>query len=440
MLLALAALAMASGTADIELLPPLASEVVPGVPETASTVRGMVRANVGLQYQLDPLVASEEGTEFGAVVHHRVGGFVAAQFTPARRVSLDIAIPLAAQFGNQVGYLSGDGAGLQDPALGVNFALQSSDGSDLGLRVALSAPIGAKEKWLGDAGVRGTVALNGRVGQKVIAGWALGANIRDASNQDEFLALGTEFWLNAGVRIPVGDVEPLVFVAGRTALRGVVDGSPTFTIEPGIGARYNLSETLALQGTVGRGVTKGYGATDFRGRITLTWRKPPAPEIPPIVQVIEIEEPPDELVIQFEPEPEPEPPPPPPRVEIPQQVVFGVNDDLIPPAMRVKIDEVAATMLVNKNVDHVVIEGRASDEASFEYNYALSERRARAVFEALVKKGIHPDRLSYRAMGEVRAGGTADPNDRIVTFEVTRYADTPPERAPVATPWNGADQ
>lgn len=438
MLIALAALAMASGTADIELLPPLASEVVPGVPETASHIRGMVRANVGLQYQLDPLVASEEGDEFGAVVHHRVGGFVAVQFTPAKRVAFDVAIPLAAQFGNQVGYLSGDGVGLQDPVFGVSFGLQQSEGSDLGLRVALSAPLGADEMWLGDAGVRGTVALNGRIGTKVVAGWALGANIRDASNQDEFLALGTEFWLNAGVRIPVGAVEPLLFVAGRTALRGVVDGSPTFTIEPGIGARYNLTKQLALQGTVGRGVTKGYGAGDFRGRVTLTLRKAPPDELPPVVQVIEIEEPPDELVIQFQPEPEPLPPVAPPRVEIPQQVVFGINDDLIPPAMLVKIDEVAVTMLINKTVDHVVIEGRASDEASFEYNYALSERRARAVFEALVKKGIHPDRLSYRAMGEVRAGGVADPQDRIVTFEVTRYADTPAERAPVATPWNGA--
>lgn len=437
MLLALATLAMAGGDADIELLPSLASEVVPGVPENASWTRGTVRANLAVQYELNPLVASEEDVEFGSVIKHRVGSYLAVQVTPAKRVALDLALPIAAQFGSDVGYLSGDGFGLGDAVLGVNLGIQNSDASDIGLRVGIHVPTSTKEKWTGERGVRGTASLSGRVGTSIVAGWSIGGTFRDATNKDEFLALGTELFFSAGIRVPVGIVEPLVFAAGRTSTRGVVDGSSTFAIEPGAGARVNVSDQWALMGTVGRGVTKGYGATDLRARLTVTFRKAPADDIPPIVEVINIPDPPDELDIVFEPEPEPEPPPAPPTVQITQQIQFPLNRDVIPPAMATQIDEVAAMMLVNQNIDHVVIEGRASDEASYSYNYDLSERRAQAVFQALVKKGIHPDRLSYRAMGEVRATGSADPNDRIVTFEVTRYVPTPTQRAPVAKPWNG---
>jgi protein TonB len=38
----------------------------------------------------------------------------------------------------------------------------------------------------------------------------------------------------------------------------------------------------------------------------------------------------------------------------------------------------------------VVIEGHASQEGSFEYNYTLSAERARAIYEALVLRGVHP--------------------------------------------------
>lgn len=439
MLPALVSLALAGGSADIELLPSLAAEVVPGVPENPTGEGGIIRANVGLQYELDPLVASEEDVEFGSVVKHRVGGWFAAQFTASRRVSLDIAIPLAGNFGSEVSYLSGDGFGLADPSIGVNVGFLQKESVDLGMRVALMAPIGTKEMWLGDAGVRGSVSLNGRVGETVVAGWSLGANIRDNSAAGEYLAVGTEVFGNLGVRVPAGNVEPLVYVATRAGFRGVVDGSPTFSIEPGAGARINVGEQWAIMGTVGRGVTKGYGAPDFRGRVTLTWRKPPAPEEIAIVEVVDIPDPPEDIPdIVFEPDPEPEPPPPPPpRVTIDQKVRFELNDDTIPDAMRVKIDEVAAALLVNPTIDHVVIEGRASDEAGFEYNYELSERRAKAVFEALLRKGIHPDRLSYRAMGEVRATGEGVADDRVVTFEVTRYTDAPAERSPVALPWSG---
>ena len=58
--------------------------------------------------------------------------------------------------------------------------------------------------------------------------------------------------------------------------------------------------------------------------------------------------------------------------------------------------------LINEDIKigHIVIEGHASEEGSFEYNYDLSNLRARAIFKALVQSGVHPDRISHRGYGE----------------------------------------
>ena len=50
----------------------------------------------------------------------------------------------------------------------------------------------------------------------------------------------------------------------------------------------------------------------------------------------------------------------------------------------------------------VEIAGHASAEGSFEYNAALSLKRAMAVRDYLIKKGISPDRLIARGYSESR--------------------------------------
>ena len=58
--------------------------------------------------------------------------------------------------------------------------------------------------------------------------------------------------------------------------------------------------------------------------------------------------------------------------------------------------------LINEDIQigHLVIEGHASEEGSYGYNYDLSNLRARAIYRALVEAGVHPDRLSHRGYGE----------------------------------------
>ncbi len=50
----------------------------------------------------------------------------------------------------------------------------------------------------------------------------------------------------------------------------------------------------------------------------------------------------------------------------------------------------------------ICISGYASDKGTEEYNQALSERRANSVRDALIKGGIHPDRLTVVGYGKTR--------------------------------------
>lgn len=65
------------------------------------------------------------------------------------------------------------------------------------------------------------------------------------------------------------------------------------------------------------------------------------------------------------------------------------------------LQAVADILNEHAEIEHVVIEGHASVEGSFEYNYELSNERARSIWKELMGYGVHPSRISYRGMGEV---------------------------------------
>ena len=62
------------------------------------------------------------------------------------------------------------------------------------------------------------------------------------------------------------------------------------------------------------------------------------------------------------------------------------------------LDYVAQIINDDIKIGHLVIEGHASEEGEYKYNYDLSNLRARAIYKALVDAGVHPDRMSYRGL------------------------------------------
>ncbi len=113
-------------------------------------------------------------------------------------------------------------------------------------------------------------------------------------------------------------------------------------------------------------------------------------------------------VVQQAPEPAPAPAAlapvqaPPPviqRITLNTDVLFEFNKAQLRPGAHEKLDELAQTMQ-GAEVDRIVAIGHADRIASENYNKDLSERRAEAVKQYLVQKGVDPQRVQAEGRGE----------------------------------------
>lgn len=102
------------------------------------------------------------------------------------------------------------------------------------------------------------------------------------------------------------------------------------------------------------------------------------------------------------PTPKPAPPPPSPPARQPisyHSGYFAFDKSDLKPETRVELDRVAEIM--QNNPDAVLeLQGHTDSIGSEEYNKALSDRRAEAVFDYLKSKGINQKRLKKMSLGE----------------------------------------
>jgi outer membrane protein OmpA-like peptidoglycan-associated protein len=109
----------------------------------------------------------------------------------------------------------------------------------------------------------------------------------------------------------------------------------------------------------------------------------------------------------------PPPPPPPPKEEhakivenkivIDEKIQFEYDKAIILPVSFGILDDVVKVMQDNPKVKKVRVEGHASDEGhgpmGNQYNKALSDKRAHAVMDYLVSKGVDRSRLEAHGYG-----------------------------------------
>ena len=133
-------------------------------------------------------------------------------------------------------------------------------------------------------------------------------------------------------------------------------------------------------------------------------------------------------------------------IEIKEPILFEFGTPVIRDVSYPTLKSVAAILQAYGQIDHLLIEGHASEEGSFEYNYNLSTSRAQAVFNKLIEFGVHPDRLSYRGMGEtvpVVQGESEEAlaANRRVEFDIIKLLDplAPIPKYPdtIKLPWSG---
>lgn len=88
------------------------------------------------------------------------------------------------------------------------------------------------------------------------------------------------------------------------------------------------------------------------------------------------------------------------------------------------LDEVTRTFQASPEVRLVLIEGHSNAPGALRYNQKLSEARASAVREALIGRGVAPERLVAFGYGETRPPTPDQPHNRRVVFRVVE-ADRP---------------
>ncbi|MFE1747303.1 OmpA family protein [Coleofasciculus sp. H7-2] len=105
---------------------------------------------------------------------------------------------------------------------------------------------------------------------------------------------------------------------------------------------------------------------------------------------------PDPPVVQVPPE---EPPPEPIRIQVPTNVHFALDKATISPESARVLDRIAEVLQANPPIV-IELRGHTDPRASDAYNLDLSNRRAIAVRNYLLRQGIAPERMTIRALGE----------------------------------------
>ncbi len=104
----------------------------------------------------------------------------------------------------------------------------------------------------------------------------------------------------------------------------------------------------------------------------------------------------------------PPPPPPPPKVVKPTvevvtlqgKVLFAVNSAKLSPDGKKALDEVVERLRTFDKVKSIVITGHTDSTGSAAYNQKLSERRANAVRDYLISRGVNPALITAIGKGE----------------------------------------
>jgi len=462
--LGLAPSAHAQGySTDLELVRPVFSHKgLPGIDTPVMAAQPTLRTGLMYQYERDPLILYQFGQEVGgegngAVVKDRnyVALGVSYDFTPA--VGARLILPMAMHGGSDVPELEADGFGIEDASIGVRFRALQVGGFSLGARADFTAPIGTKESFHGEQGLR--------TGAGLLAMFETGplsvmfdSNLMTRSKEElaEDWTNSTQIAVNTGVRYWAIPDRLAVWMAeiSRGGLSNFWGGGAENTVELIGGVEYKPVNYLTLHLGGGSGLADGTGST--KQRILLSAKFIPIPPPRPDFVVEAEEELKTEPIIEVAIEEfltvekkwkagelarvEDE------AIVIRDPIQFEFNTANILPDSLPTLHYVAKLMNENARLGHVVIEGHASEEGTYIYNYDLSIRRARSIWEEVITAGVHPARLSYRGMGEVvpRKQGTEEAaltkNRRVDFHIIHRYSELdvlPEYPEDIRLPWSG---
>lgn len=117
------------------------------------------------------------------------------------------------------------------------------------------------------------------------------------------------------------------------------------------------------------------------------------------------------------------------RIDIKEKIFFKTDSDVIDERSHGLLHQLAALMSNHTEVTRVRIEGHTDDVGAEDYNQALSQKRAEAVREHLINRGIDRERLVAVGLGETKP---VAPNKSRIGRELNRRVEFLIEQEPVA--------
>lgn len=450
---------------DVELLEPMVSHGdLPGLDGAHALATGSARAALLYQYVSEPVTLRSDGDPFGAPVAARATVFMAGSADVGEWLTARAVLPAVVQAGDGSTGLEANGYGMGDLRLGARALRPGHDAWAAGLDLELYVPVGTHYAWLGEEAPRLRVGAvsRGTMQWLTLLGDA-GVIVRRGEDTGLDLVSSSELYVNAGARVTRDRVEIYGVGLSQLALAPGMSSEARAALEVLGGLQVHATRWARVTAGVGHGLTQAVGASAWRLMLGLTLERrveKPAPQpqgSDPLARADELlDGPPAVRVTPLEPvEEAPEPVweegalarvrLETASIEIREPIQFEFGTDRILPVSLPTLHAVAEILSEHPEIEALVIEGHASEEGSYLYNYDLAYRRCGAVFRELVSAGVHPYRLSTRSMGEVVPKGAGQDEaslalNRRVEFRIVRQRhplEPGAPLAPVSQPWDG---
>ncbi|MFH1468375.1 MAG: OmpA family protein [Pseudomonadota bacterium] len=447
LLLVLAPARAADRDLDTQLVQPaLTREAAFAVPGLWVGSPGQAHFGTALQYELAPLRTYIDGEPAGAALAWRGSLHLAAGLAASRRVDLTARIAALAQGSDgPVAATPASALAVSDLGLAARMKLLDRAHWGLGPELGLWVPMGTAESWVAEPSLRVAPALLGQVGAgrlRVLG--RLGLTLRPEPAAGVDLDLRHE--LTAGLALgfsPREHLELLAELDSRHALASFLRAGGENPAAVLAGARACRPGLACLDLAAGTALSVGYGASALRLVVGVS-PAPPAPERPEPLRVVQAPAPTAAVSVT------PSQAPPPAveerrawvdhgRIVVGEPILFELGTAHLLPESLPVLGAVGEVLNAYPQIEHLVVEGHASEEGGTLYNYDLSLDRARAVYEALVEADVRPERLSYRGMGEVYPEAAGDrPAERRVDFLIAGLGPMGIDDGhPLLVPWTG---
>jgi hypothetical protein len=209
----------------------------------------------------------------------------------------------------------------------------------------------------------------------------LGTRFRHETERIANLVVDHEFLYGLGFQRPIvkrWEINMIAEVYGTTRFKKFFHERVSMPVELSLVFEKKwsrLSHPLVLRFGGAFGLSDGYGTADFRGILGLTSSLSRSKAVERIGSAPEF-------------------------ISLREEIHFNTASSVILPRSYPVLDEVARKLRDHPEFLRIRIEGHTDSRADEAYNQKLSEARANAVRDYLIRRGISPDRLTAVGFGE----------------------------------------